>query len=107
MLRAHLSEDHELTCWIKGPLGRLATGGRNWEGFSNDPYLAGALVGPTVTGMQESVIACIKHLVAYEQETNRLPFLAGIIPGLLTQSVSSNVDDRTMHELYLWPFYDG
>jgi beta-glucosidase len=85
----------------------MATGGRAWEGFSNDPYLAGALVGPTITAMQESVIACVKHLVANEQESNRLPFLAGVIPQLGVQSVSSNLDDRTMHELYLWPFYDA
>lgn len=92
---------------VIGPVGRLAKGGRNWEGFSNDPYLAGELVGLTVTGMQKSVIACPKHFVAYEQETNRLPFLAGVIEGLLTQSVSSNLDDQTMHELYLWPWYDA
>jgi beta-glucosidase len=92
---------------VIGPLGRLAKGGRNWEGFSNDPYLAGSLVYPTINGIQESVIACVKHFIANEQETNRNPFLIGLIPGLANQSVSSNVDDRTMHELYLWPFYDA
>lgn len=91
---------------VIGPIGRVAKGGRNWEGFSNDPYLAGELVGPTVAGIQESVIACAKHLIAYEQETNRMPFFAGFI-GLFNQSVSSNLDDRTMHELYLWPWYDA
>lgn len=91
---------------VVGPLGRIAKGGRNWEGFTNDPYLAGALVAPTIQGYQESVIACVKHLVANEQETNRLPPLAGYL-GILNHSVSSNVDDRTMHELYLWPFYDA
>ncbi|KIW01897.1 uncharacterized protein PV09_06740 [Verruconis gallopava] len=92
---------------VVGPLGRLAKGGRNWEGFSNDPYLAGSLVYPTINGMQESVIACVKHFIVNEQETNRAPFFLGFIPGLANQSVSSNVDDRTMHELYLWPFYDA
>jgi beta-glucosidase len=29
------------------------------------------------------------------------------MPILLTQAVSSNLDDRTMHELYLWPFQDA
>lgn len=38
---------------VVGPLGRVATGGRNWEGFSNDPYLAGALAAETVKGVQE------------------------------------------------------
>lgn len=94
---------------VVGPLGRIAKGGRNWEGFTNDPYLAGALVGPTVQGMQESVIACVKHFITNEQESNRNPFLAGTLNtlGVFNQSVSSNLDDRTMHELYLWPFYDA
>ncbi|TIA59722.1 putative beta-glucosidase [Aureobasidium pullulans] len=94
---------------VAGPLGRIATGGRNWEGFSNDPYLAGSLIAPTISGMQKSVIACVKHFIANEQETNRSPFLQGFLGGLinLNNSVSSNVDDRTMHELYLWPFYDA
>lgn len=44
-----------------GPLGRIALGGRNWEGFSPDPYLSGILVGETVRGIQENnVIACTK-----------------------------------------------
>ena len=85
---------------VVGPLGRLAQGGRNWEGYTNDPYLAGALVTQSVAGLQQSVIASVKHWVAYEQETNRNP--SGLIA-----SVSSNLDDRTMHELYMWPFQDA
>ena len=50
--------------------------------------------------MQESTIACVKHFVAYEQETNRQ------VIGM-NASVSSTLDDRTMHELYLWPFQDA
>ncbi|QIX01170.1 hypothetical protein AMS68_006687 [Peltaster fructicola] len=92
---------------VVGPLGRVATGGRNWEGFSNDPYLAGALVGPTIDGIQESVVACVKHYIGNEQETNRNPYYLGLTKANLNQSVSSNIDDRTMHELYLWPFYDA
>ncbi|TKX19999.1 putative beta-glucosidase M-3 [Elsinoe australis] len=92
---------------VVGPLGRVAKGGRNWEGFTNDPYLAGSLVEPTITGMQRSVVACVKHFIGNEQETNRSPFLQGFIPDLANESVSSNIDDRTMHEAYLWPFYDA
>lgn len=33
---------------VVGPLGKVAKGGRNWEGFSNDPYLSGRLVYETV-----------------------------------------------------------
>ena len=36
---------------VIGPLGRIAEGGRNWEGFSNDPYLSGELVRQTVSGL--------------------------------------------------------
>ncbi|KAL8383645.1 hypothetical protein RB595_010714 [Gaeumannomyces hyphopodioides] len=47
----------------------------------------------------------LKHIVGNEQETSRKP------PRYLghnhNQSVSSNIDDRTMHELYLWPFADA
>jgi beta-glucosidase len=90
---------------VIGPLGRIAEGGRNWEGFSNDPYLSGELVRETVSGLQESVIACVKHFILNEQETNRNPPLTG--PPSLNVSVSSNLDDKTIHELYLWPFQDA
>lgn len=88
---------------VVGPIGRVAEGGRNWEGFGADPYLDGQLVGPTINGMQESVIACTKHFVAYEQETNRTASLLNS----LGQATSANVDDKTMHEVYLWPFQDA
>jgi beta-glucosidase len=39
---------------VVGPLGRLATGGRDWEGASNDPYLAGVMAGETVKGIQDA-----------------------------------------------------
>ena len=41
-----------------------------------------------------------QHFIAYEQETDRNP--SGN-----NQSVSSNLDDKTIHEVYLWPFMDG
>lgn len=84
-----------------GPLGRVVEGGRNFEGFSVDPYLSGALVYESVSGIQEAgVIATTKHYIANEQETNRNPF--GNI-----SAVSSNLDDTTLHESYLWPFQDA
>lgn len=85
-----------------GALGRTATAGRNWEGFSNDPYLCGAMGAQTVIGLQENVLSVAKHFIANEQETNRIPSSYG----LGNESVSSNLDDKTMHELYLWPFQD-
>ncbi|KAJ6050523.1 uncharacterized protein N7446_010632 [Penicillium canescens] len=56
---------------VVGPLGRIARGGRNWAGFGNDAYLSGVLAGVTVRELQESVIACVKHFIANEQETSR------------------------------------
>ncbi|KAI5358510.1 Putative glycoside hydrolase, family 3, glycoside hydrolase family 3 domain, immunoglobulin [Septoria linicola] len=89
---------------VVGPMGRTLTSGRIWEGFASDGFLDGALGAESVRGLQKSVIACIKHLVANEQETNRNPITDddGTIP-----STSANIDDRTMHELYLAPFADA
>jgi beta-glucosidase len=58
---------------VAGPIGRVVRGGRNLEGFSNDPYLSRALTGVSVRSLQKSVITCIKHVIANEQETNRMP----------------------------------
>ena len=90
---------------VAGPLGRAPAGGRNWEGFSPDPVLTGTLMASTVTGIQsQGVIACSKHLVGNEQEH----FRQAKQPGFSTnESLSSNIDDTTMHELYLWPFADA
>ncbi|KAK3956509.1 glycosyl hydrolase family 3 N terminal domain-containing protein [Pseudoneurospora amorphoporcata] len=84
-----------------GPLGRKPLGGRNWEGFGSDPVLQGIAGALTIKGVQEQgVIATIKHFIGNEQEMYRMynPFQPGY---------SSNIDDRTLHELYLWPFADG
>lgn len=35
-----------------GPAWRVVRGGRNWEGFSADPYLSGSLVAQTIQGVQ-------------------------------------------------------
>ncbi|KAL1869968.1 hypothetical protein VTK73DRAFT_2889 [Phialemonium thermophilum] len=83
-----------------GPLGRLPRGGRNNGGFSNDPYLAGQLAAMMVEGISSAgVVSTGKHFVGYEQETYRIR-TGDVDP------VSSNIDDRTMHELYLWPWAD-
>ncbi|KAI0034487.1 beta-glucosidase [Vararia minispora EC-137] len=73
-------------------LGRVAEGGRNWEGFGADPYLAGEAAFETILGMQEAgVQACAKHYINNEQEIQRT-------------LETSDVDDRTEHELYALPF---
>ncbi|KAI1092381.1 glycoside hydrolase family 3 protein [Rostrohypoxylon terebratum] len=84
-----------------GPLGRTPLGGRNWEGFSVDPYLSGQLNAETIVGHQDAgVIANLKHFIANEQETYRRPYFG-------VEAVSANIDDKTLHEFYLWPFMDG
>ncbi|KAJ5727691.1 beta-glucosidase M [Penicillium malachiteum] len=91
---------------VVGPLGRLALGGRNWEGFAADPYLSGILVSESVKGLQsQNVATSLKHFIGNEQETNRNPSTDS--DGNTVQSVSSNIDDKTIHELYLWPFQDA
>ncbi|KAJ1330842.1 beta-glucosidase [Microdochium nivale] len=78
-----------------GPIGKIAEGGRNWEGFSPDPYLSGVGMGVTAAAMQQvGVQACAKHWILNEQERDRT-------------TMTSNADDRTVHELYVWPFMNA
>ncbi|KAI9785182.1 MAG: hypothetical protein M1839_000820 [Geoglossum umbratile] len=80
---------------VAGPIGRHPEGGRNWEGFSPDPVLTGIGMAQTIKGIQDAgTIACAKHFIGNEQEHFR-------------STSSSNIDDVTMHELYLWPFADS
>ena len=80
------------------------------EGFSPDPYLTGQLIAPTVQGIQAAgVIATTKHYIGNEQEHFRQNSEADNSPQFynITEALSSNIDDATMHELYLWPFADA
>lgn len=53
---------------VAGPIGRVPAGGRNWEGFSPDPYLTGVGIAETIKGIQDAgVIACAKHFIGNEQ----------------------------------------
>lgn len=71
---------------------RVYSAGRNWESGGEDPYLVGIYGYETVKGIQDQgVIACAKHFLLNEQELNRF-------------NSSSDVDSRTLHEIYLWPF---
>ena len=88
---------------VAGPLGRSPEGGRNWEGFSPDPWLTGVAIAQTVRGIQDAgVIACSKHFIGNEQEHFRQAPEASGYGYKIKESISSNIDDRTMHELYLW-----
>ncbi|KAI1405964.1 glycoside hydrolase family 3 protein [Hypoxylon fuscum] len=84
-----------------GALGRKPRGGRNWEGFGSDPVLQAFAGAETIKGVQDQgVIATLKHLIGNEQELYRMY-------NPLQQAYSANIDDRTIHELYLWPFAEG
>ncbi|KAK8054257.1 beta-glucosidase G [Apiospora saccharicola] len=90
---------------VCGPLGRSAYSGRNWEGFAADPYLTGVAMEETIKGHQDAgVQATPKHFIGNEQESQRNPTLDESGTKVIQEAVSSNIDDRTMHELYLWPF---
>jgi beta-glucosidase len=91
---------------VAGPLGRHPLGGRNWEGFSPDPYLTGVAMKLTVGGMQDTGVQAVsKHFIGNEQETQRTAAIDA--NGTTILAISANVDDRTLHELYLWPFADA
>jgi beta-glucosidase len=67
---------------------RVPVNGRNFEYYSEDPYLSGMMGGANVRGIQgQGVIATVKHYVGNNSETNRM-------------TVSANMDDRTLHEIY-------
>ena len=66
--------------------------GRNFEYFSEDPYLAGIMAREYVAAMQaEGAAACVKHFCCNNLEYNR-------------NLQSSCVDERTLREIYLKPF---
>lgn len=79
-------------------MGRSAYSGRNWEGFSPDPYLSGVTMEKSIRGLQDAgVQATAKHWLLNEQEVLRNP--VSYPNGTLRyESLSSNVDDRTVRK---------
>ena len=66
--------------------------GRNFEYFSEDPYLSGKMAASYIKGIQEKgVAACPKHFAVNSQELRRM-------------SMDSVLDERTMREIYLTGF---
>ena len=80
---------------VLGPgvnMKRSPLGGRNFEYFSEDPYLASELAIPYIKGMQsQGVGTSLKHFAANNQEYERM-------------KNSSDLDERTLHEIYLRAF---
>lgn len=84
-------------------MGRSSRAGRNWEGFGPDPFLSGIATNGTVVGVQSvGVQTATKHYIVNEQETQRVP--SRYQNTTTIEAISANVDDRTLHELYIWPF---
>lgn len=92
-----------------GPIGLKAQGGRNWESFGADPYLQGVAGAQQIKGLQEEgIVAVARHLVGNEQEHFRQVNEWNVNGwDKLQKSISSNIGDRTMHEIFLWPFADA
>ncbi|KAK7462217.1 hypothetical protein VKT23_007822 [Stygiomarasmius scandens] len=92
MGREHVGKGVNIALGPMMNMGRIAQGGRNWEGFGGDPFLAGEAAYETILGMQEAgVQGCAKHYINNEQEHKRT-------------TTSSFLDDRTQHEIYAHPF---
>ena len=71
---------------------RASKGARNFEYYGEDPYLTSNMVVPFIKAVQEGgVIATIKHFAGNDQEYDRY-------------TVSTEVSDRALHEIYLAPF---
>lgn len=69
--------------------------GRNFEYFSEDPYLTKEMAVPYIKGVQNwDVAACVKHFAANNQETKRL-------------WVDVKIDEKALREIYLPAFYDA
>lgn len=69
--------------------------GRNFEYFSEDPYLTGQLAIPFIKGVQEwDVAACVKHFAVNNQETERL-------------WVDVKIDEEALRQIYLPAFKDA
>ena len=86
---------HEQLSVVLGPavnIKRSPLCGRNFEYFSEDPYLAGEMSASFIAGVQsQNVGTSIKHFAANSQEHRRM-------------SSSSNIDERTLREIYLPAF---
>jgi beta-glucosidase len=86
--------DQGFNVWYGAAIGlaREPRNGRTFEYHGEDPVLSGKMLVPKIRGAQQpGLIATLKHFAGNQQETNR-------------QTSSSNIDERTLRELYLLHF---
>ncbi len=87
-----LAEDVQILLGPGMNIKRSPLCGRNFEYFSEDPYLAGKMASSYVKGIQgKGVRSCIKHFAVNSQETRRM-------------AMDAVVDERTFREIYLTGF---
>ena len=88
------AKDQQLST-VLGPgtnIKRSPLCGRNFEYFSEDPYIAGEMAASYIKGVQKNGVGTsLKHYAVNNQEYLRM-------------TVSAVVDQRTLREIYLAPF---
>jgi beta-glucosidase len=73
-------------------IARVPQNGRTFEGYGEDPYLAGEVSAANIEGIQsQGIIANLKHYVANNQETDRF-------------KINEEIDERSLREIYLPAF---
>ena len=87
-------KENNLAAWLTPAINihRSPLCGRNFEYYSEDPYIAGVMAGSHVRGIQsQKVSACVKHFALNNKETNR-------------KNSDSRISERAAREIYLKAF---